>query len=145
MSVDNEIFEALACDAHADAANLLAAGFDLDLTRMVYEDAVVAVGDVEWNTLVCLLAGSAAIPVPDADGLPCHTRTSAEASITWTDRTVLHKRSKLLSKRKVPVNPNHSTQLALPVPSWKSLKHRTVHHKKIIRLQTYHTFEESAF
>ena len=69
MSVDNEIFEALACDAHADAANLLAAGFDLDLTRMVYEDAVVAVGDVERYAFVCLFTGGTSVLIPDTYGL----------------------------------------------------------------------------
>lgn len=71
LSVDDEVFQTLACNAHADPADLLAADFDFDLARMVNEDTVVAVGDVERDAFVSLFTRSSSILVPDANRLSC--------------------------------------------------------------------------
>ena len=71
-AVDDKVLEALACDADADTADLLAADLDFDFTGVVDEDTVAAVGDVEGHAFVGLVGGGSAVLVPDADGLPWH-------------------------------------------------------------------------
>lgn len=68
-AVDDEVLKALALDADANTADLLAADLDLDLTGMVDEDTVSAVGDVEGHTFVGLVARGSTVLVPNADSL----------------------------------------------------------------------------
>ena len=65
--VDDEVFKGFASDANADTANLLTTHFKLDLARMIYEDAIVPVRDVEGHTFVCLFTGCTTVLIPYAD------------------------------------------------------------------------------
>ena len=69
FAVDEEVLKGLPSDAHSDAANLLTAGLDFDLTRVVDKDTVSPIRHVERDTLVCLVAGGASVLVPDAHSL----------------------------------------------------------------------------
>lgn len=69
FTVNQEILQALAGDANADSAHFFTADFDFDLTRMVDENTVFSIRDVEWYTFICLFARSAPILIPDAHRL----------------------------------------------------------------------------
>ena len=59
--VDHEVFQIAVGHRHVDSGNLLTPNLDLNFTRVVDEDTVVPVGDIEGDTLVCLVAGRATI------------------------------------------------------------------------------------
>ena len=69
LPVDNEIFQGFTSNANADTTDFFAADLDFDFTRMIDEDTIVAVGDVERDTFVGLIAGGATVLVPQTDGL----------------------------------------------------------------------------
>ena len=67
--VDDEVFETFAFERKLDAGHFLGGDFERDRAGLVDEHAVAAVGEVEGDILVGLLAGRAAILVPDFDDL----------------------------------------------------------------------------
>ncbi len=69
-AVDDEELQRLVLDAELDLAYRLGAHLVADLARVVDEDAVAAVGQVEGDVLVRLLAAGAAVSLPDVDHLP---------------------------------------------------------------------------
>lgn len=69
LSIDDEIFQTLVRDRYANTADFLGANFYFYLSRVVDEDAVISVCDIERNTFVCLITRSSSILIPDLDRL----------------------------------------------------------------------------
>jgi len=69
FSIDDEVFQTLVRDRYANTADFLGANFYFYLSRVVDEDTIVSIGDIERNTFVCLIAGSSSILIPDFDRL----------------------------------------------------------------------------
>jgi len=69
LSIDDEVFQTLVRDRYANTTDFLRANFYFYLSRVVDEDTVVSVGDIERNTFVCLITGSSSILIPDLDRL----------------------------------------------------------------------------
>ena len=67
---DHEVLERLARDRELHLLDRLGSDLERDVPRVVHEHAVPAVREVERHVLVGLLAGRAAVGVPDVDGLP---------------------------------------------------------------------------
>ena len=69
FAVYDEVLQRLASDADPDPANFLTADLHFNFTRVVNEDTVSTVRHVEGDTLVCLVAGSTSVLVPNAHSL----------------------------------------------------------------------------
>jgi hypothetical protein len=67
---------------------------------MIDKNTIIPVGDVEWNTFVCLITGSPSILIPDLDGLTCggFEYLSLRVEKTIEIPTIFYERSKLLSQ-----------------------------------------------
>lgn len=61
FAVDDEVFQVAFRDGHPDSRHFLTANFDLYLSRIVDEDTIVAVRDVEGNTFIGLVTRSSTI------------------------------------------------------------------------------------
>lgn len=68
-AVDDVVLQLLALGAELDARDLLGGDLEGHLARVVDEDAVAGVGQVERDVLVRLFAAGAAVGVPDVDAL----------------------------------------------------------------------------
>jgi hypothetical protein len=68
-AIDDEVLERLARDAEADPVDPLCGDLELDPSRLVDEDAVASVGQVEGHILVGLFRAGTAIAVPHVDRL----------------------------------------------------------------------------
>lgn len=72
-TVNNEVFQAFPSDTHADPAHFLASNLDLDLSRMVDENAVIPIRNVKRYAFVGLFTGCPTVLVPYTDTLACTT------------------------------------------------------------------------
>ena len=69
LTADHGVAHFLARHGELHAGDLFGADFEADLARIVDEQAVLPVGQVERDVLVGLLGAGAAVLVPDVDGL----------------------------------------------------------------------------
>ena len=68
-AVDQEVLKRLAGHAELRAGHFLAGDLERHQLGVVHEHAIAAIGQVEGNILVGLLAAGAAVLIPDIDGL----------------------------------------------------------------------------
>lgn len=121
LSIDDEVFQALVRDWYANTADFLRAYFHFHFSRVVDEDTIVSVGDIERNTFVCLITGSSSILIPDFDRLACESgqKLTTKASLKKTSldwHTILHKCTKLLSKS-IDKLARGNVQLRIDIPN----------------------------
>lgn len=66
ITINEEVLQALVCNADADPTDLFTTDLNFHLAGMVDENTVTSVRNIEWDAFVRLLAGSASVSIPYA-------------------------------------------------------------------------------
>lgn len=77
LAVDDEVLQRLAGNAGSHSRNLLRSYLYFNFARVIDENAIAAIRQIERNTFVRLVTRSSSIPIPYTDGLPYEDRAGA--------------------------------------------------------------------